>query len=651
VGLGPVAAEPVHRPLDSTRPVTAAPVTTPFAIEYFGLEARLRREADRPREVGSAPLGEVRFHTAGRCSAWQALGQDGAQATTQFTAALVSVDRADAYQVRGLPAVFEHPRATVMNLTDGPVTARKTTFGTAAGAASNCRSRGDWNADESITAWTKGTDTQAFAPDQVLTVHHTAGSNDPNQNYANTVLAIEEYHVKTNGWSDIGYQYLIDPNGVVYEGRNAGHTSASCLTQGGDGGDFAHRLSDDQVVTGAHVGGYNTGNLGIALLGCFDSSDSTCTQGGYPTTPSAAAISALEQLLARLATRHGLNATATTTYANSVNTKTNVPTISGHRDWEATACPGDNVYTQLPTLRSRVSTDMTPANLQATATDTTVDLAWRAGTAWPGAPSATRYRVTREGGPTWTTSGLSFTDGGLAPSTMYSYTVTSLATDGSASSPAAAVSVTTAPGTPAVDDFAITVTPSTATTSATNPAVATVETSATGSSAPALSLRAAVSPSGTGVTPQLGSSALTAGQSTSLTVMSNAASSGTYVVTVTATSSSGTTHYARFTLTVANGRPTAAITSATCSGGSCTFAGTAADPEGGPLTLAWSMPGGSPSSSSGGSGTTTKYTSVGTYTVTFTATDQAQLVGSATSTVTCTRAGKSKSKVSCTASA
>ncbi len=380
VGLAPAEAVTSHRPLNDTRAVGSAPVSVSFPIEYFGVVADLpsgRRLSDR----GRAPYGEVRFRTDGHWSAWQPMDQDAAQAPGHLTGALVPVDRADGYQVRGLPALGHHWRAAAINTTDGAtVVVGHRRAGTAYAAESGfpaCESRADWGADESITGWSRGTDTQLFYPDQVLTVHHTATSNDPAQDYAATVRAIYSYHVQTNGWSDIGYQYLVDGHGTVYEGRNSGHTSRSCLTDGGDGSDFAHRGTDDYMVTGAHVAGWNSGNLGISLLGCYEP-QSSCAGDA---TPPAAAEDALEHLVADLSTRHGLDPTGSTGYVNPVNgsTKT-VPTVSGHRDWEPTACPGGNLYADLPTIRTTAKSLMAPGSTPSYVERTAVGEANVAGT-------------------------------------------------------------------------------------------------------------------------------------------------------------------------------------------------------------------------------------------------------------------------------
>ena len=351
-GVAPqAAAVRSHQALNDTRLVTADPVVGAFPIEYFGVVADLAPGRTLP-DTGRAPYGEVRFRVGGRWTQWQPFEQDGAQASGQFTGALIPVSRGDAYQVRGLPSAGPRWRAAALDTSDGPSHVVGTRPTGAATAAAACRSRADWGADESITGWSTGTETQAFYPAQVLTVHHSAGSNDLDQDYSATVRAIYSYHVQTNGWSDIGYQYLIDGHGVVYEGRNAGHTSTSCLYAGGDGSDFAHQTATDRVVNGAHVGNYNAGNVGIALMGCYEPT-SACSGD---TRPPASAVDALEGLLATLSTRHQLDPQGVVHYVNPVSGATkDVATISGHRDWLATACPGGNLYAGLPTIRADVA--------------------------------------------------------------------------------------------------------------------------------------------------------------------------------------------------------------------------------------------------------------------------------------------------------
>jgi hypothetical protein len=338
-----------HKPLNDTRAVGARPVHVDFPIQYFGVVADLDAPSSHLPERGRAPFGEARFRVDGHWTAWQVLEQDGAQAAGHFTGALVSVDDADAYQVRGLPAAGHRWRAAAINATDGPEIVVGHRRAGAATAGPSCMSRADWGADESISGWSHG-DTQDFSPAQVITVHHTAGPNDPSQDYAATVRATYSYHVQSNGWSDIGYQYLVGGNGIVYEGRNSGHTSTSCLDAGGDGSDFAHEPVTDEVVTGAHTGSYNTGNVGISVMGCFDPSASICTGD---TTPTPAALQGVGRLVASLAARHDLQTNGMTDYVNPVNGRARtVHTVAGHRDWAATACPGQTLYDRLPSIRA-----------------------------------------------------------------------------------------------------------------------------------------------------------------------------------------------------------------------------------------------------------------------------------------------------------
>ncbi len=389
-----------HRALNDTRSIGSAPVEVDFPIQYFGVVAELAMPSSHLAARGEAPYGQARFRVRGHWTAWQSLDQDGAQVPGHFTGALVSVDGADAYQVRGLPARGTHWRAAAINTTDGPAVVTGHRRADAADAATSaCMSRADWGADESISGWSRG-DKQTYYPVQSLTVHHTAGSNDPTQDYAATVRAIYSYHVQTNGWSDIGYQYLIDGTGKVYEGRNSGHVSRSCLTDGGTGSDFAHQMTTDYVVTGAHVANYNSGNLGVAIMGCYEAT-SACS--GSTITP-AAAKDGLDNLLAALATRHGLNPGGLVHYVNPVSGAVkDVPTISGHRDWEATACPGGNLYADLPSIRSDVASRMTstmtvpsvPTNLSAAVSGSIVSLSWMQPASDGGSP-VTRYEVFRD---------------------------------------------------------------------------------------------------------------------------------------------------------------------------------------------------------------------------------------------------------------
>jgi N-acetylmuramoyl-L-alanine amidase len=198
--------------------------------------------------------------------------------------------------------------------------------------------RADWGADESLRFDSSGNEIwpSAYYPVQKLLVHHTATqNNDPDP--PATVRSIYYYHAVTQGWGDIGYNFLIDESGRIYEGR---HT-----IDYPPGGDPTEENASGYVVTGAHATNFNSGVVGIALLGTLTNQDAT-----------PAARQALEQLLAWESDHHGLDPQGTGLYTNPVNgTQKTFPNIAGHRDVAATECPGGVFYATLPSIRSDVA--------------------------------------------------------------------------------------------------------------------------------------------------------------------------------------------------------------------------------------------------------------------------------------------------------
>ena len=370
----PAVAQTAPKTLAERRPVEAGPVEPGFPVDYLGVLWNTPVGHDHRGEDGDPePHGAVRFRRGGVWGSWQPLIEDGAAGggrERQWASALVAADDAEAYQVRGVPAGAVGPQAVAINTTDGPRVRVGSTKGGTAGAmeSEKCRSRADWGADESLRFDAEGNEVWAPAhyPVQVATVHHTATKNDDPDPEA-TLRAIYRYHAVDNGWGDIGYHYLIDQSGVVYEGRWSGTKSASCKVEGGDGSDFAHETTDldgdgalDEMTTAAHTAGANSGNLGLALLGEFTDHPRT---GGEPKP---AAVGGLEDVLAELGLRHSMDPTGEVLYVNPVNGDQNlVDTISGHRDWTATECPGDNLFGQLPTIRTNVAAKMVSSGSDA----------------------------------------------------------------------------------------------------------------------------------------------------------------------------------------------------------------------------------------------------------------------------------------------
>lgn len=140
-----------------------------------------------------------------------------------------------------------------------------------------------------------------------ISVHHTeafqAFSKD---DAANEMRVIQSFHQHGRGWIDIGYHYVIDGSGRIWEGRPLG-------------------------VIGAHVKDKNEGNVGISLMGDF----------GPPhnTQPAKAQVDSLVALMRWLTAAY----------------KIPVDRIKGHRDQMDTSCPGDILYAQLPAIRARVA--------------------------------------------------------------------------------------------------------------------------------------------------------------------------------------------------------------------------------------------------------------------------------------------------------
>ncbi len=176
--------------------------------------------------------------------------------------------------------------------------------------------RKQWGANESLgdTCWSP----RFGSTFKAVFVHHTAGSNTYTRRESPSIVrGIYAYHTQSRGWCDIGYNFLVDRYGTVYEGRAGGIR---------------------KPVRGAHSGDYNVNSTGISLMGEFTN-----------TMPTKAMRSALVKLVAwrlGVAYRTGVGFA----YINGKR----FAQISGHRDAMSTACPGQMVYDWLPTLRRKV---------------------------------------------------------------------------------------------------------------------------------------------------------------------------------------------------------------------------------------------------------------------------------------------------------
>jgi hypothetical protein len=198
--------------------------------------------------------------------------------------------------------------------------------------------RAEWGADES-----KRTGTPEFATLRRAIVHHTDTAND-DPNPAATVRAIYVFHTDVRGWNDIGYNFLVDAQGRVYEGRYARDYAPGEVHNGES---FAGK-----GVIGAHAEGANTGSVGVSLLGTFSS-----------VSPTQAAVNGLQAVLSWKADRHDIDPAGASDLTKSDGTVIpNLPNISGHRDTKSTDCPGDVLWNKLGRIRQQVQHNVMSAH-------------------------------------------------------------------------------------------------------------------------------------------------------------------------------------------------------------------------------------------------------------------------------------------------
>ncbi|MFJ8049522.1 N-acetylmuramoyl-L-alanine amidase [Streptomyces luteogriseus] len=161
-------------------------------------------------------------------------------------------------------------------------------------------------------------------------VHHTASGNNYRCSQVPSVIrSIYRYHVKSMGWRDIGYNFLIDKCGKIYEGRAGGVA---------------------KPVLGAHTLGFNSNSMGIAVLGSY---------GAHK--PSKSAVKAVARLTAWKLGLYRVNPKGKTTLKSAGSNlhrkgkKVRLNVISGHRDGFKTECPGRKLYGKLGSARSKAA--------------------------------------------------------------------------------------------------------------------------------------------------------------------------------------------------------------------------------------------------------------------------------------------------------
>lgn len=159
-----------------------------------------------------------------------------------------------------------------------------------------------------------------------VSIHHTYMPADDGPDPAARVRQMQNYHMDSNGWCDIGYHFIISQSGKIYQGR------------------------DDERRQGAHVGGQNAGNVGISFIGDYTSNQ-----------PPQAQVDAAVRLLSWV--------------KNTYDIQWDRDHVKGHRQWpgQSTGCPGDNLLDKIDGMMAQVD-DITPQTF-----DISIDVALTGG--------------------------------------------------------------------------------------------------------------------------------------------------------------------------------------------------------------------------------------------------------------------------------
>jgi len=287
------------------------------------------------------PRVRIRSRVGGRWTAWQRLAvmHDVPDAGTSEASGtqgtqLVWIGAADGIHidVQGarpddLALVLLHPGRlsgdTRVKATRAPQrhgTAKRRTV-----AAPAVLLRAQWGANES---WRDGAPRYNTTLEQVH-VHHTASGNDyAEADVPGLLRGFYRYHTKSLGWSDIGYNFLVDKFGRIWEGRAGGI---------------------DKLVRGAHTLGFNATSTGISVVGNYDL-----------VSPGTPILTAVSQVAAWKLAAYGRDPMATVAVVSEGSDKyrarkvASLNVIDGHRDTNDTACPGGLLYARLPAIRKQV---------------------------------------------------------------------------------------------------------------------------------------------------------------------------------------------------------------------------------------------------------------------------------------------------------
>jgi len=279
----------------------------------------------------------VRTQTDGAWSRWQPMSAGDQHAATIGSAEAqqalsgtdpVIVGHVDAVQVKMTAGVQRLPAALTLSVIDPgePTTAQRVAeridspaYPHKSGKGSvtprpGIYSRAQWGADESMRSGFAG-----YGKIRAGFVHHTVNANDYSPADVPAILrAIYAYHTQSQGWSDVGYNFLVDRFGRIWEGRWGGI---------------------ERAVIGAHTYGYNEESFAMSAIGNFE-----------VARPPRAMRRAYCRLFAWKLSRNGIDAGSSTRINGRV-----LRSISGHGDVGSTACPGAHLDERLRLIRRRAT--------------------------------------------------------------------------------------------------------------------------------------------------------------------------------------------------------------------------------------------------------------------------------------------------------
>ncbi|WP_340537503.1 N-acetylmuramoyl-L-alanine amidase [Nocardioides sp. GXZ039] len=287
---------------DSAEGRSARPGTDELLVgEVDDVQVRIDSDAPAPADLKLAVIDPgVASDTAEELPAIQT-GPEGSTTATPSAATVPSgAEQSDSTGSAGADATLTSSSGD-LQLAAATYTPRPTIY-----------SRAQWGADERL----RDKSSLHYYEVHAGFVHHTVNANNYKAKDVPAILrGIYAYHTQSRGWSDIGYNYLVDRFGRIWEGRYGGV---------------------DRPVVGAHTLGYNDDSFAMSAIGNFETAQ-----------PSQAMIQAYGALFGWKLSLHGVNAASTKQFVTSRNFQA----INGHRDAASTACPGKYLYAKIPEIR------------------------------------------------------------------------------------------------------------------------------------------------------------------------------------------------------------------------------------------------------------------------------------------------------------